>query len=209
MKKEIVIDREAVEAAMRSCDKKVIQTYGRRILRHFDPNRPKSVPAFSFKSEKCLNEIMCLAGYLFIFEKFDLCYDVCEILDCVVFSNNYRLWNYVRKCRMLKCAISRMRGDEESAQKELDVIRPYDHPDLYENQWFLVQKAIEGNERNRNDPMLQKFRTGADEEAYQVAQIAIFCNCNEFIQKNALPHKQLEIQKTMDWCRDYIRKNAQ
>lgn len=45
----------------------------------------------SLKSMKNVREIYELAAYLFVFENYDLCYDVCCILDGVSFTGDYTL----------------------------------------------------------------------------------------------------------------------
>lgn len=79
----ISVDWSPVVRAQEQCSRKIIQKTAKAILKKTDLAGKPLKKNFSFKSTKDTNDLYTLAAYLFAFEKYDLCYEVCSIYNHV------------------------------------------------------------------------------------------------------------------------------
>lgn len=191
------VDFSPVARAMERCPKKVIQRTGKTILKKagFSEDEPKK--NFSFKAMKDVGLIYKLSAYLFVFEEYQLCYDICSLLDEVQFTGNYGLWDYVSYCRTMKCAICKMNGDEESAVGILSTVVPHEAPELYRNVWKSMTRS--------GLRLQEEYNEGVEKSVIRYQALGIAIGINHYIQLDAL----VEYRAIMDewYCKiiEYIR----
>lgn len=156
---------------------------------------------FSFSSSKDICEVYELAAYLFVFEDFDLCYDVCCILDPVSFQGDYTLWSYVKACRFMKCAIDKMRGNEHEARKILEEVLPHENPELYGRAWKTTCARAQKLEEE-----YRKAVKGSGSPHYvRLRILGVAMTCNNYLQLRAFPAEESKMQEWINRIAAFMR----
>ena len=199
---EGVLDFSAVDQVIKCCSKKSINSIAKKILKKAGLVEPISKRKFSLQSKKDVEEVYLLAAYLYIFEEYDLCYSVCNILKNVCCTGDYDIWYFVRRCRTMQSAILRINGDNETAKLIIDTLLLHETPELYMNAWKVTYENAQDLERHYREARLG-MRTPSIVRR-QMLKVAL--TCNFYIQINALP-EQHELMK--DWLlkiSEFLRK---
>lgn len=201
----IAIDFSSVEQAQNEVSQKVIQKLTKSILKKARMAETTSRSKFSLKSMKNVREIYELAAYLFVFENYDLCYDVCCILDGVSFTGDYGVWDFVAKCRTMKSAIDRMHRREGKAQQSIESILPYEASELYEGAWESKKKIA-------NDLAKQYLEAKEGKRTASVVRysaLGICLSCNHYIQLNALAQYHSVMKEWQERLSEFLRAEEQ
>lgn len=196
------IDWTPVIRAQKHCSRKVIQRTSAAILKKagMTDNPPKR--KFSFNSKNDLLDVYKLAAYLFVFGKYELCFDVCSICDHVVFNGNYDVWNLIECLRVMKIYIFRMKGNETAAQQLIDVLREHEAPtENYERYWkWLRNRAI-------NEFTYEEYHHGiVGKSSIRYLAMGTCMSCIQYIQMGYLPDKHDEMQEWSDKIIAFLRR---
>lgn len=195
------LDFSSVERAQKEVNRKVVQRLTKRILKKAGLTEGATPLKFSLNSMRNVRDIYELAAYLFVFGEYDLCYDVCSILDIVSFKGDYFVWDFVAKCRTMKSAIDRMHNREDKAQQNIESILPYEAPHLYENAWKSKQEiahrlAMEYQEAKEGKRTASVVRYSA---------LGICLSCIHYIQLGALPQYHSTMKEWHERLVEFLR----
>lgn len=123
------VDWTPVGKAQELCPRKIIQKTAKNILKKTDLADIPPKKKFSFKSSKDTNDLYTLAAYLFVFEQYDLCYEICSIYNHVGFSGDYTLWSYIRSLRCMQIAILSMNKEQDKIDVILQELKAHELPE--------------------------------------------------------------------------------
>lgn len=187
------IDFSPVVRAMDQCPKKVIQRYAKAVLKKTDFAKKPPRRKFSFKSVNDAKDLYKLAGYLYAFEEYSLCYDVCAIYDHVIFNGDYTLWAFIEPLRHMQISILIREGKIDKAEAMLSVLKQQELPlENQMNDWAFKYKNAMDFEHH-----YQEAKEGMRIPSvvrYLIMNMGI--SCLAYIQMGYLPEKH-EMMK--DW----------
>lgn len=196
------VDFSPVARAMEQCPKKVIQRYAKAVLKKTDLAEKPPKRKFSFKAVNDAKDLYTLAGYLFAFEEYALCYDVCAIYDHVQFSGDYTLWAFVQPLRQMQIDILIRNGEVEKANAMLAVLKQQALP--LENQ--LRDWAFKYNRAMELEQFYQEAKEGLRTPSavrYLIMNMGI--SCLEYIQMGYLPEKHEMMNDWMERIFAFLR----
>lgn len=197
----MALDLSPIERAKNEVSKKKVQRLASRILNMQAKAREKGKD-LSLNAEKNIRSIYELAAWLYAFECYDHSFAVCSILDHYEFNGNYTLWSFIKCCRLLKCSIERMRGDEANAQAIIDSLTPFENPDLYETAWtFSKKRAVEIRDDYEAALSGQESMSYVKDSALGFAMI-----CNDYLQFHYFPEDEENMKKWIAEILEFIRK---
>lgn len=124
-----IIDWTPILKAQEQCPRKIVQKTAKAILKKTDLAGESPKKKLSFKSTKDTNDLYTLAAYLFVFRKYDLCYEICSIYDHVEFSGDYTLWSYIRSLRCMQISILAMNGEQDKIDVILQSLKAHELPE--------------------------------------------------------------------------------
>lgn len=194
----ISIDWSPVIKAQEQCSRKIIQKTAKAILKKTDLADKPPKHKFSIKSANDTNDLYTLAAYLFVFEEYDLCYDVCSIYDNVDFGGDYTLWSYVKSLLCMQIEILNMKGEKEKTNAIFQKLKSHELPE--ENRvrvWNTTnQRALDFG------ASYQETRSSGIR--YAIMGTAMMCM--EFIIMGYLPEKHEMMKEWMDKIFEFLRE---
>lgn len=202
-KNEIIsIDWTPVIKAQEQCTRKIVQRTAKGILKKagLDEKAPKR--RFSFKSVNDTKELYQLAAYLFAFEEYDLCFDVCRIYDQVEFAGDYTLWSFIEKIRNMQIAILNRKGESAKAQEILAVLKQQELP--LENQKVSWKTICEkAGEYERQYEEAREGKRTPSVVRYLILGTAMICL--QYIQMGYLPEEHETMKEWMEKIFVFLR----
>ena len=198
----ISIDWTPVIKAQEQCPRKIVQKTAKAILKKTDLADKPPKRKFSLKALNDTKDLCILAAYLFVFEQYDLCYQVCSIYNNVDFNGDYTLWHEIKKLRHLQIVIMSMNGENEKKQ---DIYNSLENQRLpIENQvnvWAMTYQNALDLERHYQEAK-DGLRTPS---VVRRSMLSTAMVCMEFVIMGYLPEKHEMMKEWIKKIFEFLR----